>query len=472
MSLTEQQQAVVDGVGRGESQDVRAVAGAGKTSTLETALRTHSAKLPKSTLAIAFNVATRDAFKKRFPDTVTCMTLNGLGHRALASGLGRLELNDSKAFEVAKAVAPKADIDVILDIKAGLNAARTRRLGTLRQRMAGVKGILEEELLQLAEDEFLGEAAVPFLVPALNRSIELATRDRIIDFQDQIYLPLALGLDFPHFDAVFGDETQDFSEDNADMVAKVKPKMATMIGDPAQSIYAFRGADPQSMNRLAKRFKLEPRRLSMCFRCPTSVLDKARQWVPDIMPRPSAPEGMVIELELDDIDWTQPATVLCRFNAPLFRQFYRLLRAGIPACMPGMKGDASILRVLNKAASRNLDTPIARVLDMLGAMELSNPRVADPASVIRILAENCSARTAQDVKNELDRVFAKDHARIRLSSIHKAKGLEWPRVVWLNAGASPRDWLGELTPDEDQQERNLCYVATTRAMETLIHTWE
>lgn len=55
---------------------------------------------------------------------------------------------------------------------------------------------------------------------------------------------------------------------------------------------------------------------------------------------------------------------------------------------------------------------------------------------------------------------------ITLSTIHKSKGLEARRVWWLNSSRCPAPWAKR--PWQQQQEINLCYVAATRAIETLI----
>jgi superfamily I DNA/RNA helicase len=57
-----------------------------------------------------------------------------------------------------------------------------------------------------------------------------------------------------------------------------------------------------------------------------------------------------------------------------------------------------------------------------------------------------------------------------LSTAHKAKGLEWPRVRLAERLPGPgeldaldRDGLPWLTPEERDQELHLLYVAATRA---------
>jgi superfamily I DNA/RNA helicase len=61
-----------------------------------------------------------------------------------------------------------------------------------------------------------------------------------------------------------------------------------------------------------------------------------------------------------------------------------------------------------------------------------------------------------------------------LSTAHKAKGLEWPRVRLADdfprleeLNALDQDGLLYLTPEERDQELNLLYVAVTRARQQL-----
>jgi len=50
-------------------------------------------------------------------------------------------------------------------------------------------------------------------------------------------------------------------------------------------------------------------------------------------------------------------------------------------------------------------------------------------------------------------------------TIHKAKGLEANRVFWLDRSQCPAKWARQ--PWQQQQEVNLCYVAATRAKQSL-----
>src|SRR5205814_9115795 len=62
-------------------------------------------------------------------------------------------------------------------------------------------------------------------------------------------------------------------------------------------------------------------------------------------------------------------------------------------------------------------------------------------------------------------------SRITLMTLHSAKGLEFPLVflVGMEEGLFPHSRT-LMNPEELEEERRLCYVGMTRAMDTLILT--
>jgi len=84
--------------------------------------------------------------------------------------------------------------------------------------------------------------------------------------------------------------------------------------------------------------------------------------------------------------------------------------------------------------------------------------------LIRTLKE--TKRNVPGLHEVIDQLFSDRTNTVILSTIHKAKGLEADTVYWLNSSKCPSKWARQ--PWQQEQERNLAYVATTRARKSLI----
>ena len=94
-------------------------------------------------------------------------------------------------------------------------------------------------------------------------------------------------------------------------------------------------------------------------------------------------------------------------------------------------------------------------------MELFNQRI----EVIECLMDEVT--DVQSLKKLIENIFTDEVKGIMLSTIHKSKGLENNRILFLCPELIPSryattDWMFE-------QERNLWYVAVTRAKQSLIY---
>jgi DNA helicase II / ATP-dependent DNA helicase PcrA len=118
------------------------------------------------------------------------------------------------------------------------------------------------------------------------------------------------------FDAVLVDEYQDVNAVQADIVRLLRPDGdgLTCVGDDAQAIYAFRGADPGHLRALAATFaNLEVVRLSRNYRSRLEVLLLANEI------RPQAP-GLELTLAAERGQGQRPLLVRCHDEATQARE--------------------------------------------------------------------------------------------------------------------------------------------------------
>lgn len=288
-----------------------------------------------------------------------------------------------------------------------------------------------------------------------------------IDFADMIFLPLVWKLLHPLYDLGVCDEAQDMTLAQLEMFQRVVSGRKCIVGDDRQAIYAFRGADSGSLDRLKDELGAEELPLTVTYRCAQSVVRRAQRLVPDIIADPANPEGLVDTCAFEDLfEQAAPGDfILSRLNAPLVTITLGLLRRKKRARMAGRDigaGIQTVLRKLNTPA--NLDILIDRLtawevktctrLATYGQLALVD-RCHDQADMIRALVED--ANTVQDIYDQCTYLFTDepDAAHILCASIHKAKGLEAQRVFMLSESLYRRD----IT----QEEQNLDYVSTTRA---------
>jgi DNA helicase-2/ATP-dependent DNA helicase PcrA len=164
-------------------------------------------------------------------------------------------------------------------------------------------------------------------------------RHGLVDFDDLLLLwraalgdeaagPALRGM----FDAVLVDEYQDVNSVQADIVRLLQPEGAglTCVGDDAQAIYGFRGADPAHLRRLGTDFPgLTVLRLAMNYRSRQAVLTLANA---------VRPQSRGLELELTAIRAAglTPVLVRCYDEATQAREICgRILQAheaGVDLC--------------------------------------------------------------------------------------------------------------------------------------------
>lgn len=454
---------------------VEAVAGSGKSTTIVEGMN----RIPagKTAIFLAFNKAIAEELKGR---GVNARTFHSLTYGAV-----------TRARNVRNVEAAKLNL-LVKEKLSGNDAFLyggfiSRLVGLGRQ--AGIGCLVadtEQAWLELTNHhdlELENENA------ELGRALELCSQllswsnaDKRIDFDDLLYLAVKDGLSLTKFDYVFVDEAQDTNAIQRALLRKILHPQSRIVavGDPAQAIYGFRGADSHSLNLIADEFNCKRLPLTVSYRCPTSVVEFAHRWVSHIEAAPSAAAGEVISMDQKwtTADFVADDLIVCRTTKPLISLAYKFLRARIPAKIMGREIGQGLKALINKLNAKGIDALVVKLATwenresekaIAKQQDGKVEAIQDKAYAIFCLIDGMTEtdRTIPALLAIIDSLFSDSKkGNITLATIHKAKGLEANRVFWLNSSQCPAKWV--KTEWQQQQENNLCYVAATRAKQTLV----
>jgi len=436
---------------------VRALAGTGKTTTLEMIV---AASPQQPTLCLAFNKKIAEEMTKRLPSTALVRTFNSLGHRIWASAVGKVALDKDKtrnAFRFYVEALDKSDRpeawEVYHEVVSAVGLAKS--LGYIPHGQHHSRSLLTQAEFHAALDERPSPLAAELIDTLLTGSIK-ASYQGVIDFNDQIYMPALFGGSFPRFPHVLVDEAQDLSPTNHEMLRRLAKGRVTIVGDPWQSIYGFRGAVQGGMEELQKRFAMTVCDLSVSFRCPSEIVKAVHWQVPHF--KSTREGGIVHDLETIKLsEIAEDSTVICRNNAPLLTLAMRLLSAKRSVSVSGSDIGPRIIGTFKKLGQETDDRE--RVLEAIAEWEKvrrekGSKSAGDVADCMRVFAS--FGESLGQAIAYAEHLF-KQEGTIRLTTGHKAKGLEWDTVYHLDP------WLLNGT----EQDLNLAYVIGTRARERL-----
>lgn len=343
---------------------IEALAGTGKTSTLIEILKV----LPEaSALVLAFNTRIAAEFEKKKPP----IPRNRVVHVKTLHAAG---------YWITRHHFPKAKIDKEITEQRIRDAAGAgapfRVLGSATRLLRIVKDFQHERELDLDVAFNLGhdfncfdklnshhevEQVTEVVKRAYRASLEVG---EAIDFPDQGWLPLVLGLDPPsRYRAILLDEAQDVNPNQLAMVEQLLAPGGRIIaaGDLNQQIYEWRGAVGDAVwQRLDGHYKAIRMPLTTTWRCDHAIVKEANQIVPSLRPRVGAGAGLVrktveVEFYSEITAATEEGTtfVLSRTNAELLRVALEMWRRKIPF---NMAQSADTLNPL-KAVLRKLNAP-------------------------------------------------------------------------------------------------------------------
>ena len=466
----------------GKAHQLKIVAGAGCSKT--TTLGMCAGAEQKTSLYLAFNKAMVEEARNKFPAWVTVKTTHGLAYGV-------------KGLDIAhKLMRPRGRYVNVLG--TGGEIAREFKIGPMRLdsgkyiTAAGIGVSVKNTVnrFEYSADSAISTKHVSFQAlgklveePGFNRrhfeavvlgyanmlwerrinpdDVAMATHDTYLKLF-QLSRP-----DLSGYDVIYLDEGQDTNDCVLSIVQSQTCKVV-IVGDPYQQIYGWRG----SVNAMEK-FTCDEATLSTSFRFGQAVADVA---------------NMVLNINGDSKlklkGWDQLESKIQPFltgeqeaeqHARLYRTNANLIADGVELIGKGLK---VAMEIDVQDFTRLLESAIALSEDRIKDVKHENLVAFDSWAALVEEARMVGGELGRIVnlvnRNEAYRVLSvlgdyrkPSHPDVILTTAHKSKGREFDVVVLADDFPScynqEGSWIGL-----DEMERNLLYVAATRARKVLV----
>ena len=460
---------------------VNAVAGSGKSSTLEATVKQLPASKAARTTVVAFNKAIANELQARLGSSpATASTCHSLGMKQLGAGLRcRPKVEKNKYVYIAKDVTGiedgSDDFWKVMSVAKAADFARTGLVNASNEEEYGDM-VAHYELMEY-------DGMQDDLVTILSRGLD--SMRKWIDFTDMLYAPVKLNLPpTTTYDFIFGDEAQDWSPLMRKLLTKyVDPNGGRFIavGDPKQAIYGFAGAEVNSLEMLTSELAATQLPLSICYRCPRTGIELAKEIVPTIEAAPNAKEGEVrhesYETFVKNLVESNSPLIMCRTTAPLISTAFKLFAEGKKVKLQGKDVHTQLMALTRRISGKadwdkfpaKLDKYEEKELLKAGNKKASIAMISDKVDALRTLVEKSSDYGVHDIKSFQEwtgSMYADGvvDGVCNLTTIHKAKGLEAAHTALLHPELLPHpmakaSWAAE-------QEKHLKYIASTRHTDT------
>lgn len=467
---------------------VRARAGTGKTTTIVEALKYVPSHL--QILVCAFNKSIEIELKSRLSDVqnVTVKTMHALGLACVKRFWSdvRVNFSNERETDLAQQVCGMSAPDTVKKLVAKL-VTKAREMAPHATKSEELRAIAIQFECE-PDDEWVADGFdLEYVCAKAVAALEVAATVKPvrtgIDGADMIFLPVRNGWLRKMFDGVVIDEGQDMTLTQIEIARGVCRGPIVTVGDDKQAIYAFRGADSESLDRLKTELTADELPLNTTYRCGKAIVREAQRYVPDFEAGEENADGSVSDLDRTKlIAAAGPGDfVLSRTNAPLVAVAMSLLRAGKRTRIAGRDIGKGLVTLVRKLKARSVPDFLAKLStwqtreeDRLlakfkGKGDLSEnsaymsrlDAIRDQAEMLSDLAD--AAPSINEIETRIEALFTDDGLGqagvITCSSVHRSKGLEANRVFV----------LAETLRYNNQEEKNIVYVAITRAKHELVY---
>jgi hypothetical protein len=469
---TTEQANIIDAASTGDNVLIEAGAGCGKTTSLKQIAKKAIQTTKSQRLGyIAYNRSIADEARASFPRNTTSKTSHAFAMQGVDRSKLELPFTNRKGAAYALNIREgvkwgdgETSVYYSPEKLAGLAQQAVGKFCQSADRQIGVQHV---RFIPGAE-EYMDELRTLVVPYAVKLWADLSDPRGKLRFASSaspfdIYLK-TWSLSDPKlpFDTILFDEAQD-SNPVTEHVVNIQDAQIIMVGDSAQQIYAWRGAE-DAMGRFAATHRLA---LSQSFRFGPAVAEEANKWL-ELIAAPLRLKGYEpIKSELGPVD--EPKAILCRTNAGVISAALSITEETNGHTF-GVVGGTKPIKMLAEAARDLMNGRGTSHPELMGfnnwedAADYAADEGSSELKVFVKLVESYGVDKMADVaERAVDEKYKPD---ILISTAHKAKGREWDTVRINSDFQEPTDEAGE--PCEPQKgECMLAYVSVTRAMQKL-----
>lgn len=468
MKMTDEQAHAVSAFkGGARNLVVSAYAGAGKTSTL--GLISESAPGKKG-IYLAFNKAIANAAGEKMPANTRASTFHALAYRstkayerwgsrlnnrltpsiaASESGAGPIALGAGRAMTTS--MVGNAIIETVRRFSSSDDDQIGRQHVTL-----DLEGVLEHEA------EFLQDSIAKYASRIWQKMLAPGT----MPVDHGVYVK-AWASNAPRIpaDFILFDEAQDADPIMLRIVSDQSHAQRIWVGDPYQQIYEWRGA----VNALAT-IRGDAARLTQSFRFGNEIADAATQFIHAINPGDKPLRGNPDRASsIGNINI--PDAIICRTNASVVKQILafsgiRPVSTTLGYELVRLADDANRLRDGLSATG-----PLALFTDWSELVEHAESGAgSDLKTMVELVAKYTPETISGAIRAAINRPM--DGSSLVVSTVHKAKGLEWSSVLIDDSVAESLEKANDVSDEYYSKEgadaeNRIGYVAVTRAIDRL-----
>lgn len=462
---TQEQLDIIEFAKSGNDLIIQAYAGSSKTFTLKSIAE----ELPeKKILYIAFNKSIVEEATKKMPSNVTVKTIHAVAYGNSDSTL----LNRLKS-------TTKLDIPTINTLCGVKNIMMFNKLTQENEKVSSyrvcswvMKAVVNfmhsDKPTLLPTHVYLDKDYEHFELTDANRNMIHKSAITLWDaycnntkyhIVHDVYLKLfsLSGIDLK-YDVILVDECQDVSGVMLNFLTSQKTAQKIYVGDKFQKIYSFTGSVDITKKLPSSIKKLN---LTKTFRFGQEIAKYANQWIDTLDDKaPDLIAGRICPVNVDDLISTK--AILCRTNAGVLEEYLQQLNEN-PSLDYNISCDTTAINAfmlalkdidMGKGTNHPFLSPFTSITDMQSWVD-NNWFIVD-----RDILKNVNLAKKFGYNKLLSLLLnyvPHGTPDVVISTVHKAKGLEWDEV--------------KLSTDftfKNDEELRLFYVAVTRAIYKLV----